>query len=45
MIKGRPGEKLAEMQQAVGFCVTSECNSFVLSVKDPNDLPIDIAMT
>src|ERR1700730_13789518 len=35
-------EKLAEMQQAVGSYVTSECNIFALSVKDPNDLPADI---
>ena len=38
----KPGEKLAEMQQAVGSYVTSECNIFALSVKDPNDLPADI---
>ena len=30
------------MQQAVGSYVTSECNIFALSVKDPNDLPADI---
>jgi hypothetical protein len=34
----KSGEKLAEMQQAVGSYVTSECNIFALSVKDPNDL-------
>jgi alkanesulfonate monooxygenase SsuD/methylene tetrahydromethanopterin reductase-like flavin-dependent oxidoreductase (luciferase family) len=38
----KPDEKLAEMQQAVGSYVTSECNIFALSVKDPNDLPMDI---
>ena len=38
----KPGEKLAEMQEAVGSYVTSECNIFALSVKDPNDLPADI---
>ena len=35
----KPDEKLAEMQQAVGSYVTSECNIFALSVKDPNDSP------
>ena len=38
----KPGEQLAEMQHAVGSYVTSECNIFALSVKDPNDLPADI---
>ena len=38
----KPGEKLDEMQRAVGSYVTSECNIFALSVKDPNDLPADI---
>ena len=38
----KPGEQLAEMQRAVGSYVTSECNIFALSVKDPNDLPADI---
>jgi hypothetical protein len=30
------------MQQAVGPLVTSECNIFALSVKDPLELPADI---
>jgi hypothetical protein len=30
------------MQQAVGPLVTSECNIFALSVRDPNELPGDI---
>jgi alkanesulfonate monooxygenase SsuD/methylene tetrahydromethanopterin reductase-like flavin-dependent oxidoreductase (luciferase family) len=38
----RPGESLAEIQQAVGPLVTSECNIFALSVKDPRELPADI---
>jgi len=38
----KPGEKLDEMQRAVGSYVTSESNIFALSVKDPNDLPADI---
>lgn len=38
----KPGEKLADMQRAVGSYVTSECNIFALSVKDPGDLPADI---
>jgi hypothetical protein len=38
----KPGEKLDEMQRAVGSYVTSECTIFALSVKDPNDLPADI---
>jgi len=38
----RPGESLAEMQQVVGPLVTSECNIFALSVKDPRELPADI---
>jgi alkanesulfonate monooxygenase SsuD/methylene tetrahydromethanopterin reductase-like flavin-dependent oxidoreductase (luciferase family) len=38
----KPGEELAEMQRAVGAYVTSECNIFALSVKDPNDLPANI---
>ena len=32
----------AEMQQAVGSYVSSECNIFALSVKDPQDLPVDV---
>jgi 5,10-methylenetetrahydromethanopterin reductase len=36
------GEGLAEMQQAVGSYVSSECNIFALSVKDPQDLPADV---
>ena len=35
----KPGESLAEIQQAVGPLVTSECNIFALSVKDPSELP------
>jgi len=38
----RPGESLAEMQRAVGPLVSSECNIFALSVKDPLELPADI---
>jgi 5,10-methylenetetrahydromethanopterin reductase len=38
----KPGESLAEMQQAVGPLVTSECNIFALSVKDPQELPAEI---
>ena len=38
----RPGESLREMQQAVGPLVTSECNIFALSVKDPVELPANI---
>ena len=38
----KPGEALAEMQKAVGAYVTSECNIFALSVKDPAELPADI---
>ena len=38
----QPGESLAALQQAVGPLVTSECNIFALSVKDPHDLPADI---
>jgi 5,10-methylenetetrahydromethanopterin reductase len=37
-----PGESLTEMQQAVGPLVSSECNIFALSVKDPRELPADI---
>jgi 5,10-methylenetetrahydromethanopterin reductase len=36
------GETLGEMQKAVGPLVTSECNIFALSVRDPRDLPADI---
>jgi len=38
----KPGESFADIQRAVGPLVTSECNIFALSVKDPNDLPADI---
>lgn len=38
----RPGESFAQIQQAVGPIVTSECNIFALSVKDPSALPSDI---
>ncbi len=38
----KPGESLAELQQAVGPIVSSECNIFALSVKDPHELPADI---
>jgi 5,10-methylenetetrahydromethanopterin reductase len=38
----RPGESLAEIKQAVGPLVTSECNIFALSVKDPRELPAGI---
>jgi 5,10-methylenetetrahydromethanopterin reductase len=38
----KPGESLAELQQAVGPFVVSECNVFALSVKDPHELPADI---
>jgi len=37
-----PHESLAQIQQAVGPLVTSECNIFALSVKDPHELPPDI---
>jgi 5,10-methylenetetrahydromethanopterin reductase len=38
----KPGETLADFQQAVGPLVTSECNIFALSVKDPHELPAEI---
>jgi 5,10-methylenetetrahydromethanopterin reductase len=38
----KPGESFADVQQAVGPLVTSECNIFALSVKDPQELPADI---
>jgi alkanesulfonate monooxygenase SsuD/methylene tetrahydromethanopterin reductase-like flavin-dependent oxidoreductase (luciferase family) len=38
----KPGESFAEVQRAVGPLVTSECNIFALSVKDPHELPADI---
>lgn len=38
----KPGETLAEVQNAVGPLVSSECNIFALSVKDPQELPPDI---
>lgn len=38
----KPGEGLADMQRAVGPYVSSECNIFALSVKDPGELPADV---
>lgn len=38
----RPGASLAELQQAVGAYVTSQCNIFALSVDDPAALPADM---
>lgn len=38
----KPDEDLAALQQIVGPLVTSECNIFALSVKDPFQLPGDI---
>jgi len=38
----KPGQGLADMQRAVGAYVSSECNIFALSVKDPKELPADI---
>ena len=38
----KPGEAFADVQRAVGPLVTSECNIFALSVKDPHELPADI---
>jgi 5,10-methylenetetrahydromethanopterin reductase len=38
----KPGESLADLQQAVGPIVTSECNIFALSVTNPYELPGDI---
>jgi 5,10-methylenetetrahydromethanopterin reductase len=38
----KPGESLADLQQAVGPLVTSECNIFALSVTNPYELPGDI---
>ena len=38
----KPGETLAHLQNAVGPLVSSECNIFALSVKDPHELPADI---
>jgi alkanesulfonate monooxygenase SsuD/methylene tetrahydromethanopterin reductase-like flavin-dependent oxidoreductase (luciferase family) len=38
----KPGESFADVQRAVGPLVTSECNIFALSVKDPYELPSDI---
>jgi alkanesulfonate monooxygenase SsuD/methylene tetrahydromethanopterin reductase-like flavin-dependent oxidoreductase (luciferase family) len=38
----RPGESLAEMQHAVGPLVSSECNIFALSVREPQELPADV---
>ena len=38
----RPNERLSSIQRAVGHYVTSECNIFALSVRDPTDLPADV---
>jgi len=38
----KPEETLEDLQQAVGPLVSSECNIFALSVKDPFQLPGDI---
>ena len=38
----KPGESFAGVQRAVGPIVTSECNIYALSVKDPDELPADI---
>jgi len=38
----KPGESFTDVQRAVGPLVTSECNIFALSVKDPGELPADI---
>jgi alkanesulfonate monooxygenase SsuD/methylene tetrahydromethanopterin reductase-like flavin-dependent oxidoreductase (luciferase family) len=38
----KPGETLENLQQIVGPLVSSECNIFALSVKDPFQLPGDI---
>jgi 5,10-methylenetetrahydromethanopterin reductase len=38
----KSGESFADVQRAVGPLVTSECNIFALSVKDPGELPADI---
>jgi alkanesulfonate monooxygenase SsuD/methylene tetrahydromethanopterin reductase-like flavin-dependent oxidoreductase (luciferase family) len=38
----KPGESFAGIQRAVGPIVTSECNIYAMSVKDPNELPADI---
>ena len=38
----KPGESLVDVQRAVGPLVTSECNIFALSVRDPHELPADI---
>ncbi len=38
----KTGERLADLQQAVGPLVVSECNIFALSVTDPFQLPGDI---
>ena len=35
-------KSLADVQRAVGPLVTSECDIFALSVKDPHELPADI---
>jgi alkanesulfonate monooxygenase SsuD/methylene tetrahydromethanopterin reductase-like flavin-dependent oxidoreductase (luciferase family) len=37
-----PGESLESKQQAIGAYVTSQCNIFALSARDPMDLPADI---
>jgi len=38
----KPGESLADLQNAVGAYVSSECNIFALSVNDARDLPADV---
>jgi hypothetical protein len=38
----RDCSRFADVQRAVGPLVTSECNIFALSVKDPQELPADI---
>jgi 5,10-methylenetetrahydromethanopterin reductase len=38
----KPGESFADVQRAIGPLVTSECNIFALSVRDPHELPADI---
>jgi 5,10-methylenetetrahydromethanopterin reductase len=38
----KPGESFVDVQRAVGPLVTSECNIFALSVKDPRELPSDV---
>ncbi|MSR15523.1 MAG: LLM class flavin-dependent oxidoreductase [Gammaproteobacteria bacterium] len=38
----QPGENLRNLQAAVGAYVTSQCNIFALSARDPTDLPADV---